>query len=394
MGFQNIYKSNEEITEKGQFKTTILAGNGTFEIQSSWIGDSLRKVNDYQFFGLPAVEEKITVTANNLPKIPADAIKYVIKWYRDTTLATGKEAQINFYNAKGMRTLNVDGVEKNLKDIEGVHFWSDELFSYTPKQRNSSALTSVDNDSVYEALNKYIGMYVETHSHNSMQAFASGTDLSNSKVDALQLVFGHLNTNRVQMHSWITVRGLTSEYVSEDIVKRFVELPEHVLADDKKYYYDIDKVSDITFDEDLIATWEKQVFKTPVYTAPTWGNTRTQTYTGHGAVRPYGQKHYKSPYETGRSIFDTYEDSYYGDYSDYALPKSWDRNWPEDVEEDVTEVETVKTMLGRKPFENTHLNAKYSVLAQFLDDYFTFDGTVSPGRLLRKIKALLYKIGR
>ncbi len=46
------------------------------------------------------------------------------------------------------------------------------LFSYTPKQRNSSALTFVDNDSVYEALNKYIGMYVETHSHNSMQAFS------------------------------------------------------------------------------------------------------------------------------------------------------------------------------------------------------------------------------
>jgi len=43
---QEIYKSNEDITEKGLFKTTVLAGNGIFEIHKSWIGESLKKVEE------------------------------------------------------------------------------------------------------------------------------------------------------------------------------------------------------------------------------------------------------------------------------------------------------------------------------------------------------------
>ena len=107
MELQAVYKSNEEITNPGLIKTTILAGNGIFEKQKSWIGESIKQVSDYKFAGLPEMEETISVTSEDLPKIPAEAIRYVIKWYRDTTKSTGKEAQINFYNAKGKRTLNV-----------------------------------------------------------------------------------------------------------------------------------------------------------------------------------------------------------------------------------------------------------------------------------------------
>ena len=382
MELQAVYKSNEEITNPGLIKTTILAGNGIFEKQKSWIGESVKQVSDYKFAGLPEMEETISVTSEDLPKIPAEAIRYVIKWYRDTTKSTGKEAQINFYNAKGKRTLNVNGVEKNLEDIKGVHFWSDELFSYTPKQDNSGALTAVDNDEVYDALNKYIGMYVETHSHNSMQAFASGTDLANSKVDGLQLVFGQFNTNTVQMHTWITVRGVTSQYVIPEIVEHFVEMPNYVLGNDNKYYYDIDEMLDMEFDEKLIDIWYGQVAK-PKWTAPKYP-TYTPRYTAFGtpdrirsnSLSSDERKWYEDEYPSSPTLWDLTEDT------------------EEVVEDDDTiEVETMDSFIGTyKPFNSPKMNKKFKMLIDFIDSYFTFDGNIGKRRLVDEIKSLIFKI--
>lgn len=387
MELQAVYKSNEEITNPGLIKTTILAGNGIFEKQKSWIGESVKQVSDYKFAGLPEMEETISVTSEDLPKIPAEAIRYVIKWYRDTTKSTGKEAQINFYNAKGKRTLNVNGVEKNLEDIKGVHFWTDELFSYTPKQDNSGALTAVDNDDVYDALNKYIGMYVETHSHNSMRAFASGTDLANSKVDGLQLVFGQFNTSTVQMHTWITVRGVTSQYVIPEIVEHFVEMPNYVLGNDNKYYYDIDEMLDMEFDEKLIDIWYGQVAK-PKWTAPKYP-TYTPRYTAFGtpdrirsnSLSSDERKWYEDEYPSSPTLWDLTDDT-------------------EDVEEvveddDTTEVETMDSFIGTyKPFNSPKMNKKFKMLIDFTDSYFTFDGNIGKRRLVDEIKSLIFKIGK
>lgn len=384
MELQAIYKSNEEITNPGLIKTTILAGNGIFEKQKSWIGESVKQVSDYKFAGLPEMEETISVTSEDLPKIPAEAIRYVIKWYRDTTKSTGKEAQINFYNAKGKRTLNVNGVEKNLEDIKGVHFWTDELFSYTPKQDNSGALTAVDNDDVYDALNKYIGMYVETYSHNSMQAFASGTDLANSKVDGLQLVFGQFNTNTVQMHTWITVRGVTSQYVIPEIVEHFVEMPNYVLGNDNKYYYDIDEMLDMEFDDKLIDIWYGQVAK-PKWTAPKYP-TYTPRYTAFGTPDRIRSNSLSSDERKW------YEDEY------PSTPTLWDLT--EDTEEvveddDTIEVETMDSFIGTyKPFNSPKMNKKFKMLIDFIDSYFTFDGNIGKRRLVDEIKSLIFKIGK
>lgn len=386
MELQAVYKSNEEITNPGLIKTTILAGNGIFEKQKSWIGESVKQVSDYKFAGLPVMEETISVTSEDLPKIPAEAIRYVIKWYHDTTKSTGKEAQINFYNANGKRTLNVNSVEKNLEDIKGVHFWTDELFSYTPKQDNSGALTAVDNDDVYDALNKYIGMYVETHSHNSMQAFASGTDLANSKVDGLQLVFGQFNTNTVQMHTWITVRGVTSQYVIPEIVEHFVDMPNYILGDDGKYYYDLDEMLDMEFDDKLIDVWYGQVAK------PKWTFTGYTPRYGTTYGRNYGTTYGKSLSSDERKW---YEDEY------PSTPTLWDLTDDDTVEdevvedEEVVEVETVDSMIGTcKPFNSPKMNKKFKMLIDFIDSYFTFDGNISKRHLINEIKNVIFKIGK
>ena len=46
--------------------------------------------------------------------------------------------------------------------------------------------------------------FLETHSHHTMDAFESGTDRANSRVDGFQLVFGHIFDEDVHLYNWVT----------------------------------------------------------------------------------------------------------------------------------------------------------------------------------------------
>lgn len=250
------FSDNTESLE-GIFKTSICGGNGIFEKQKSWLGESTRKVSDYEFFNYPEIEEnfKFIFEENSdvtFPKIPATAILYVLKWYQDITKETGKEAQINFYRTKGKTSIKIKDKEIAIKDIPTVKFWSDEVFSYVPKQKNSMAETSVDSDEYYEELNKQVGCYVETHSHNSMSAFRSGTDEAYSYNDGIQLVFGKFNTQKIEMFSWATIQGKQKAGLTFEELGHFIEFPECTFSDkDKK----------VLFNENLFKNIEDEVFE-------------------------------------------------------------------------------------------------------------------------------------
>lgn len=287
-------KDNLNDIQLGLIRTTIAAGNGTFEIRESWLGKAIKKVNGYEMVTYPELQEKITVSnLRKFPKVPKEAIMYAIKWYRNITKKNGEEAQINFYHIGDRKTITVDDKELTIKDIDGVHFWNDEVFSYVPKQENHGALTQTD-DKIYEALNVQVGIYVETHSHNSMGAFASGTDLANSGNDAIQLVFGKLNTKEIEMHSWITVREVTREKITPEELALFVELPEFTQKDGK-YYFSDSVIDEYAYDEDLFDKWDKQIVVRPkiVYTP----------------VSKYNRHNKHSKIYDNRTLFD--EDSYY-----------------------------------------------------------------------------------
>lgn len=275
MALLEQYTSQEfnENSPVGKIKTVIFAGNGIFEYRSSWLGTGLGKVDKYSIPTNKKIIEKITIKNNtDLPKIPKEAILNVIQWYRNITLSNGKEAQVNFYHdlKKDYLTLE-NGTEIKLKDIPGVHYWSEHLFSYTPIQKNSSTLTSVDtSDPYYDLLNKQIGMYIETHSHNSMEAFASGTDLSNSGNDAIQLVFGKLDTDHVQMHSWVTVREFVREGIFSDELLDYVDMPTFTTKSELnkkknaptnyyKYYIPTTELETVTIYNNLLDDWSNQV---------------------------------------------------------------------------------------------------------------------------------------
>ena len=259
--------------KKGLLKTIIMAGNGIFEVVDSHYGFSIKNQGgDYPGLGAhyPSLANGCFVTKNPAPKLPRQAVETVIEWYRRITEKNGQEAQVVFYwNRDGQTTITDDqGQEYDLTAIPGLHVWNDHLFSYTPKQYNSAGLTQVaPQDQWYDLFNRRFGMYVETHSHNSMDAFASGTDEANSANDGFQLVFGQLNTKTPVMYSWMTMNRVLKLGMSEQDLDIIMEKHPDSTYDQvrHKVTYPVDQLS---FDESLFEQWDKQVLVQPVRTYP------------------------------------------------------------------------------------------------------------------------------
>lgn len=259
--------------KKGLLKTIIMAGNGIFEVVDSHYGFSIKNQGgDYPGLGAhyPSLANGCFVTKNPAPKLPRQAVETVIEWYRRITEKNGQEAQVVFYwNRDGQTTITDDqDQEYDLTAIPGLHVWNDHLFSYTPKQYNSAGLTQVaPQDQWYDLFNRRFGMYVETHSHNSMDAFASGTDEANSANDGFQLVFGQLNTKTPVMYSWMTMNRVLKLGMSEQDLDIIMEKHPNSTYDQvrHKVTYPVDQLS---FDESLFEQWDKQVLVQPVRTYP------------------------------------------------------------------------------------------------------------------------------
>lgn len=279
MELVELYSSKQfkEKSDRGMIKTVIMGKDGIYEEQNSWLGTSLKKVNDYGVVTFPEITEYVKVKEQTFEKIPAVAIKTVMKWYKDITDKNGEEAQVNFYlKSRKLGGAPEDGIYKltyteedetgietektvKLEDIQGLNFWSDDVFSYTPKQRNSGGQTSTD-DPIYTALNQQYGMYLETHSHNKMAAFCSSTDYANSQNDAVQLVFGKFLSDQIEMYNWITVSQKLQEGFGPNDLEKFVEFPPYTVnATEKKLNFDFEVLEGV--DETILKEWDKQVIK-------------------------------------------------------------------------------------------------------------------------------------
>lgn len=271
-----LFESEETLKlPQGRIKTNYLAKEGIYELSSSWIGEKCVLVSEHALGDLtPFPEEYIGVSIFNKKnvKIPAEALETVISWYSHVTKMTGEEAQVNFYISKGPNdTLTKpNGEIISLRDIPGITYWNNSVFSYTPKQKNSQGLTT-SVDPLYDLLNTQYGMFVETHSHNSMSAFKSAEDAANSNNDALQLVFGRLETPTPEMFSWVTIRGTQIDGLYEKELENFIEFPaiteppssfykgkgKTLPTSNGKYYFDTTAFSGKR--ELLFSEWDAQV---------------------------------------------------------------------------------------------------------------------------------------
>ena len=225
----NIGIAGEEIAP-GLIKTTQIARNGIFETKnSSWVGGYTKKVSDYVLNASPLIPElEDTYYMKALEKLPMKAFAATYKFYKDVCELNGCEAQINFYiNEKNLSTILVGEEHLVIKDIPGIDFWTDTIFSYVPIQDNSGALTSTV-DPIYYALRKEMKAHIETHSHNTMSAFKSATDEKNSDIEGLQLVFGNLKSKEYDFKSWVTISGEQFDDVPYQEMLKYIDMPYKV----------------------------------------------------------------------------------------------------------------------------------------------------------------------
>lgn len=271
-----VNRIDDDTFYQGALKTIIVAGNGVFEYRPSMYGYTVEDVaEDYGGMALryEKLKTDVVVNKNPYPRLPRKAIESVIEWYRRIEAKNGEEAQVVFYhNMQELTEITTpNGTSVKLADIPGVTIWEKNLFSYTPMQVNNRVHTKVRSvDPYYDYFNTAaeFGMYIETHSHNSMDAFMSGEDLANSANDGFQLVFGHLNTKNIKLYSWTTANRVLKEGLEEDALSEIMELHPDRTAVQKAsgeacllYPHDT-----LLFDENVFEAWDKQVYVAPKVT--------------------------------------------------------------------------------------------------------------------------------
>lgn len=168
----------------------VFASNGVFRVVKTPV--ALFKVQ------LSEVKEKDSVigleamTAGPellIPKIPFRYLQMVLSWYRDVNTKDGTEASILFFwnhNNVELPTEYADGKPINGLLVDG------QLVIYCPTQRNSSGLSEFHMDTMVTWLRENMALLCETHSHNTMNAFFSGTDNANENATQFYGVWGYV----------------------------------------------------------------------------------------------------------------------------------------------------------------------------------------------------------
>lgn len=163
------------------------------------------------------------VRNTGLPRLPIAALATAFEFYSAVNDACGLEAQMTFF-------LHRDGVD--VPDDPGIAEWGDGVFSYVPRQVNSSASSHTD-DVVYLGLMRTFPLIAETHSHDVMEPFASSTDVRNSDKPGLQIVFGRLGSDRPGFTAWLAIdSGFMLKDMDADEAACFIECPQGVMYDD------------------------------------------------------------------------------------------------------------------------------------------------------------------
>lgn len=302
--------------QKGILRTDIIARNGLFNYTESLFGWALRPyAGDYAGTAIDGVDyEPYLELSVEAPKIPKEVMDKVIAWYDHRTKTTGSEAQVVFYwNRDKVTTID----DQTLADIPGVEIIKDDLFLYVPKQENSGALTQVSSkDTWYDRFNNAFGFYIETHSHNSMAAFMSQTDLNNSLNDGIQLVFGEFASStyttvpsysfgrpkakpqpvrdgkHTAMHSWATINQAVRESLTEDELTLFLE-NTGVARNDGQRIFTLATGYDFT-------DWDAQIVKDTTYrfnskfatsAKPAYKTISTENLKPHVILSPSGYAH-------------------------------------------------------------------------------------------------------
>lgn len=310
--------------------TYVTAGNGLFKVRKTPIAifkEQIAEVKD-ENFGLPKMTEGVELA---IPKLPFRYLIEALSFYRDIYVKDKTEASVLYF-------YNTDDVE--LPDIPAIRE-DNKIITYVPEQENSKALSDFKDDVWAHWLRENTSLLLESHSHNDMSAFFSGTDDAHENNNQFYTVWGHVDKDE-PMIAFRYVVGDKKVEVPATVLFEWPQMEEKIQIDrrilggddlvdnlntieESEVYYDYTEVKgpfkQIKYPDDWMAQHKKSA------PATGYGNY----YRGGGAKKKTrGQ--YGGYSDDSYNGYDDYYGSQFDDYYRYSDEKNKETDF-EDVYE-------------------------------------------------------------
>lgn len=167
----------------------VTAANGLFRVEKTPIAIFKSQVEKFEKL-IPGLEVMEAGPELLIPKIPFKYLQMALSFYRDVNDKDKTEASLLFFwnsNNKVLPEKYSDGT-----DVKGL-LEDGQLVIYVPRQRNSKTLSEFHMDPMVDWLRDNLTMLCESHSHNTMDAFFSGTDDANENSTQFYGVWGRVD---------------------------------------------------------------------------------------------------------------------------------------------------------------------------------------------------------
>lgn len=194
---------------------TVLRGNGIFRYVNTGVILLTEKIRDIEpaLPFLPSEEESVVYALEQ--KVPFSYLHRIMDFFKYVYEKNHTEACAIVYR---ITPEILEQMPQDLRnDYDEVVYQEEgsEFIIYCPYQQNSSTITVFKDDLVYDWLNKNAYSVAEWHSHHTMDAFWSGTDIANQKDLIYYGVLGKINTEDKILFKYVVDNQLTNIPVSE-----------------------------------------------------------------------------------------------------------------------------------------------------------------------------------
>lgn len=256
--------------------TYVTASNGLFKVRKTDIALYIEEVESFQS-EIPGIDKMEAGVQLLIPKIPASVMIELLSYYRAVNRRDKTECSVLLF-------WNTNNIE--IPDIPGVKTYSGEfekLVAYCPVQTNSAALSDFTEDiEQVDWFRTNMAPVCESHSHNTMQAFFSGTDDANENSNQFFFVWGKVEDEE-PMYAFRYVVGDTKQECSPS----------------------------------LLFDWPK--LKTTVKTS----NCTTTIYQLEGVDPSFADNSILSPAPVETNDIKTFEEEYVGPFKEIDFPSDW-----------------------------------------------------------------------
>lgn len=209
--------------------TYVTAANGLFKVTRTNAAIFKKKINEFKvpLNHLLSMEEGFELL---IPKIPMKYLIQVLSYYRKINEMDKTEASVLFFWNQ-TDDLDFTGVLSEAKDLPGLTV-DGRLLIYCPKQVNSAALSDFEADLWVQWFRSNTTCFLETHSHNTMNAFWSATDDANENMNQFYLVWGKVTNTEPEF--CLRYSFDKEKYDIDDIPFEIFEWPKTLFTEETK----------------------------------------------------------------------------------------------------------------------------------------------------------------